>query len=49
MSKHPIHGLLRAFAQHREVRHAAMTTNTPEQFPIAENKKIQQYKAKFAA
>jgi transposase InsO family protein len=32
-----------------EVRNAAMNTNTPEQFPIAENKRIQQYKAKFAA
>ena len=32
-----------------EVRNAAMNTNTPEHFPIAENKRIQQYKAKFAA
>ena len=32
-----------------EVRQAAMTTSTPEQYPIAENKRIQKYKAKFAA
>ena len=32
-----------------EVRQAALTTNTPEQYPIAENKRIQKYKAKFAA
>ncbi len=32
-----------------EVRNAAMSANTPEQFPIAENKRIQKYKAKFAA
>ena len=31
-----------------EVRQAAMTTSTPEQYPIAENKRIQKYKAKFA-
>lgn len=32
-----------------EVRTAALVTNSPEQFPIAENKRIQKYKAKFAA
>ena len=31
-----------------EVRQAALTTSTPEQYPIAENKRIQKYKAKFA-
>ena len=32
-----------------EVRTEALVTDTPEQFPIAENKRIQLYKAKFAA
>ena len=32
-----------------EVRSAAISAKNPEQFPIAENKRIQQYKAKFAA
>ena len=32
-----------------EVRAAALATKFPEQFPIAENKRIQKYKAKFAA
>ena len=32
-----------------EVRSEAMASDTPMQFPIAENKRIQQYKAKFAA
>lgn len=32
-----------------EVRLAAMTTQNPEQYPIAGNKRIQKYKAKFAA
>ena len=32
-----------------EVRDAALSADTPEQFPIAENKRIQLYKAKFAA
>ncbi len=32
-----------------EIRTAALSTDTPVQFPIAENKRIQQYKAKFAA
>ena len=32
-----------------EVRDAALSTDTPEQFPISENKRIQLYKAKFAA
>ena len=30
-----------------EVRIAALHAKTPEQFPIAENKRIQKYKAKF--
>ena len=32
-----------------EVRMAALHAKNPEQFPIAENKRIQKYKAKFAA
>jgi len=32
-----------------EVRMAALHTKNPEQFPITENKRIQKYKAKFAA
>ena len=32
-----------------EVRMAALNAKNPEQFPIAENKRIQKYKAKFAA
>jgi transposase InsO family protein len=32
-----------------EVRTAALATRKPVQFPIAENKRILQYKAKFAA
>ena len=32
-----------------EVRIAALHAKNPEQFPIAENKRIQKYKAKFAA
>ena len=32
-----------------EVRTAALATKSPEQFPIAENKRIKKYKAKFAA
>ncbi len=32
-----------------EVREAAMVAEIPEQFPIAENKRIQKFKAKFAA
>ena len=32
-----------------EVRTNALATDTPEQFPIAENKRIQLYKTKFAA
>ena len=32
-----------------EVRTAALSTEAPAQFPSAENKRIQQYKAKFAA
>ncbi len=32
-----------------EIRTAAMTSDSPDQFPIAENKRIQQYKAKYAA
>ncbi len=32
-----------------EVRTAALNAKNPEQFPIAENKRIQKYKAKFAA
>ena len=32
-----------------EVRTEALVADTPEQFPIAENKRIQLYKAKFAA
>ena len=32
-----------------EVRATVLSANTPEQFPIAENKRIQLYKAKFAA
>ena len=32
-----------------EVRTAALHAKIPEQFPIAENKRIQKYKAKFAA
>ena len=32
-----------------EVRAAALATKSPEQFPIAENKRIKKYEAKFAA
>ena len=32
-----------------EVRAAALNAKIPEQFPITENKRIQKYKAKFAA
>ena len=32
-----------------EVRAAALTTNMPEQYPIPENKRIQKYKARYAA
>ena len=32
-----------------EVRAAALDAKLPEQFPIAENKRIQKYKAKCAA
>ena len=32
-----------------EVRTVALHAKNPEQFPIAENKRIQKYKAKFAA
>ena len=32
-----------------EVRITALASDSPEQFPIAENKRIQQYKAKYAA
>ena len=32
-----------------EVRAAALNVKIPEQFPITENKRIQKYKAKFAA
>lgn len=32
-----------------EVRTAALSTDKPEQFPIAENKRIQRYKSKFTA
>lgn len=32
-----------------EVRIAALHAKNPKQFPIAENKRIQKYKAKFAA
>ena len=32
-----------------EVRTAALHAKNPEQFPIAENKRLQKYKAKFAA
>ena len=32
-----------------EVRTAALNAKIPEQFPITENKRIQKYKAKFAA
>ena len=32
-----------------EVRTTALNAKIPEQFPIAENKRIQKYKAKFAA
>ena len=32
-----------------EVRTIALASDSPEQFPIAENKRIQQYKAKYAA
>ena len=32
-----------------EVRTAALNAKILEQFPIAENKRIQKYKAKFAA
>ena len=32
-----------------EVRTAALAADVPEQFPIAENKRIQKYKAQFAA
>ena len=32
-----------------EVRTAALNAKNPEQFPITENKRIQKYKAKFAA
>ena len=32
-----------------EVRMAALNAKNPEQFPIAENKRFQKYKAKFAA
>ena len=32
-----------------EVRSAALAAEIPEQYPIAENKRIQRYKAKFAA
>ena len=31
------------------IRIAALNAKIPEQFPIAENKQIQKYKAKFAA
>ena len=32
-----------------EVRIAALHAKNPEQFPIAENKRIQKYKSKFVA
>ena len=32
-----------------EVRTAALHAKNPEQFPITENKRVQKYKAKFAA
>ncbi len=32
-----------------EVRHEAMLTDTPKDYPIAENKRIKKYKAKWAA
>ncbi len=32
-----------------EVRMAALHAKTPEQFPIAENKRFWKYKTKFAA
>ena len=32
-----------------EVRMAALHAKNPEQFPIAENKRLQKYKTKFSA